>query len=102
MTTPGAEIVSAGELDAGDIAGNMLGCESSGIGFAARPVGIGLSPLPPISTEPIGIPTREAPPGDEVGIAADAAAPLVELPPQVPDPGMPLAGGIPVVIPPPS
>jgi hypothetical protein len=98
MARLGNEIVGV----IGLAAGSMLDSESIGIGLGARPVGSGLSPPPPISTEPRGIPTREVPPGDVVDIVDDMVVAPVELVSQVPDAGMPPVGGIPIVIPPPS
>jgi hypothetical protein len=69
---------------------------TSGIGLDIGPIGIGLIPESPVSTEPNGIPAGEAPPGDGVGSAGDEAILLAELVPQLP------GNGIPIVIPAPS
>lgn len=101
MARPGNAIVGVDELGAGDNAGSVLDPESSGIGLGAKAAGIGLSPPPPISTEPMGILAGEAPDGDGVEIAEDAVA-SAEAVPHDPDAGMPPGGGAPIVIPPPS
>jgi len=61
--------------------------------------GIGLRPVLPVSTEPNGIPTGEAPPGDGVDIADDDAVPVVGLVLQF---AVLPGNGIPIAIPPPS
>lgn len=101
MVGPGSEIVGTGKLIVGDI-GIMVDSDSNGIGFGSGPAGGGLRPLPLVSIEPIGIPGPGIAPGDAVDIVGDAAALLVELPPQLLDAGMPPVIGMPIVIPPPS
>jgi hypothetical protein len=61
----------------------------------------GLTPALPISTEPNGIPVREAPLGDKEGVAAiDEAVPPTLVSQTVPLPGNDIPAAIP--IPPPS
>jgi hypothetical protein len=69
------------------------------MGLGTGPTGIGLRPALPVSTEPNGIPTGEAPPGDGVDIADDDAVPVVGLVPQF---AVLPGNGIPIAIPPPS
>jgi hypothetical protein len=71
----------------------------TGMGLGTGLTGIGLRPAFVVSTEPNGIPTGEAPPGDGVDIADDDAVPLVELVPQL---AVLPGNGIPVANPPPS
>jgi hypothetical protein len=95
----GAKTVGADEAGAGTTEGLGPDPMTSGMGLGIGLTGIGLRPALPVSKEPNGIPTGEAPPGDGVDIADDDAVPVVGLVPQF---AVLPGSGIPIAIPPPS
>jgi hypothetical protein len=87
--------------------GTRLVVDPTGVGAGVTIVnwlgdGSGLSPAPPISTEPKGIPTADAPTDDDGNVAPGDAAPPLVLEPHVPELAAPPGDMPPTVIPPPS
>jgi hypothetical protein len=96
-------IVDGFGLDVGDVGAALIPIVD-GIGLGVGTIGAALTPPLPISTEPIGIPARETPPGDADDVTADDEALPLEVVPHVPDVDA-LPGNdppVPAPIPPPS